>query len=84
MTYKKQVRFDPENLERLSNKGTSGDDADSAFKKLLDQDDDIDRILLGEEPQTDRLKLVVKKFTKDKEVLNKKLKECEEKKEAEK
>lgn len=65
MAVKKQVRFDQENLSRLGKKGSSEDDADAAFKKLLDQDDDIDRILiLGEEPQTEKLKLLKKKWCK--------------------
>lgn len=64
----KQVRFDEENIRRLSTKGSSGDDADSAFKKLLDQDDDIDRILIfDEEPQTEKLKILKRKWKKNQE-----------------
>lgn len=60
---KKQVRFNRENLDRLGNKGSSEDDADSAFKKLLDQDDDIDRVLmLDEEPETEKLKMLKRKW----------------------
>lgn len=62
---KKQVRFNEENIKRLGKKGTSEDNADSAFKKLLDQDDDIDRILMfDDEPQTEKLKLLKRKWKK--------------------
>jgi len=62
---KKQVRFEDDNLRRLGKKGSSEDDSDSAFRKLLDQDDDIDRILIfGEEPQTEKLKLLKRKWIK--------------------
>lgn len=65
MVVKKQVRFDQENLDRLGKKGTSEDDADSAFKKLLDQDDDLDRILIfDDEPQTEKLKMLKRKWKK--------------------
>lgn len=65
MTIKKQVRFDQENLVRLGKKGSSEDDADSAFKKLLDQDDDLDRILIfDDEPQTEKLKMLKRKWKK--------------------
>lgn len=61
---KKQVKFDPENLARLGKKGTCEDDRDTAFKKLLDQDDDIDRMLMfDEEPRTEKLKLLKRKLT---------------------
>ena len=65
MAVKKQVRFNSDNLNRLGKKGSSEDDADAAFKKLLDQDDDIDRILMFDgEPQTERLKLLKRKWMK--------------------
>jgi hypothetical protein len=65
MAVKKQVRFDSDNLKRLGKKGSSEDDADAAFKKLLDQDDDIDSVLIfDEEPQTEKLKLLMRKWTK--------------------
>lgn len=65
MAVKKQVRLDQDNLKRLGKKGTSDDNADSAFKTLLDQDDDLDRILIfDEEPQTDKLKMLKRKWKK--------------------
>jgi len=65
MAVKKQVRLDQNNLKRLGKKGTSDDDADSAFKTLLDQDDDLDRILIfDEEPQTEKLKMLKRKWMK--------------------
>lgn len=66
---KKQVRFSEENLKRLGKKGVSEDDADAAFKKILDQDDDIDRMLIfDEEPRTEKLKMLKEKWSKKKEV----------------
>lgn len=53
---KKQVKFDPENIARLGKKGTCEDDKDSAFKKLLDLDDDVERCLKGREPETEKLR----------------------------
>jgi hypothetical protein len=61
---KKQVKFDPENIERLGNKGTSRDTLDDAFRKLLDQDDDIDRCLEGGEPQTEKLQKLKRRWCK--------------------
>jgi len=66
---KKQVRFSEDNLNRLGKKGTSEDDADNAFKKLLDQDDDIDRMLIfDEEPKTEKLKMLKEKWSKKTEI----------------
>jgi len=60
---KVQVKFNPDNLARLGKKGTCEDDRDAAFKKLLDQDDDIDAILmLDEEPKTEKLKMLKRKW----------------------
>jgi len=62
---KKQVRFREQNVERLGTKGTCTDDLDSAFEKLLNLDDDIKRVLMfDEEPQTEELKLIKRKWTK--------------------
>ena len=62
---KKQVRFSKENITRLGKKGSSEDDADGAFKKLLDLDDDLDRVLmLDDDPQTEKLKLLKRKWCK--------------------
>lgn len=64
---KKQVRFSEVNINRLGKKGTSEDDADNAFRKLLDQDDDIDRMLIfDDEPQTEKLKMLKEKWSKTK------------------
>lgn len=66
---KKQVRFSEDHLKRLGKKGASEDDADAAFKKLLDQDDDINRALMcDEEPETEKLKILKKKWGKDKKI----------------
>lgn len=60
---KMTVKLDPENLTRLGKKGTCEDDRDTAFRKLLDQDDDLDRMLIfDEEPQTEKLKLLKQKW----------------------
>lgn len=59
---KKQVKFDPENLKRLEDKGTCKDDKDSAFRKLLDLDDDVNRCMEGEEPQTEKMKKLRRKW----------------------
>jgi len=60
---KVQVKFNPDNLTRLGKKGTCEDDRDTAFKKLLDQDDDLDAILMfDEEPKTEKLKMLKRKW----------------------
>jgi hypothetical protein len=59
---KKQVKFDPENIERLGNTGTSKDNLDSAFCKLLDLHDDVKQCLEGEEPQTEEMKKLRSKW----------------------
>ena len=61
---KKQVKFDPENIERLGNTGTSKDNLDSAFCKLLDLHDDVNRCIEGEEPQTEKLQKLKEKWCK--------------------
>jgi hypothetical protein len=61
---KKQVKFDIENLARLGDKGTCKDDRDSALKKLLDLDDDVNRCLEGEEPQTEKMQKLKRKWCK--------------------
>ena len=61
---KKQVKFDPENIERLGNTGTSKDTLDTAFRKLLDLHDDVKRSIEGEEPHTEELKKLKSKWGK--------------------
>ena len=61
---KKQVKFDPENIKRLGQKGTCEDDKDSAFRKLLDLDDDVERCLKGKEPETAKLKELKERWEK--------------------
>jgi len=51
--------------DRIGKKGTCKDTFSDIIIQMLDQDDDIDRILMfGEEPQTDKLKLLKRKWTK--------------------
>jgi hypothetical protein len=61
---KKQVKFDPGNIQRLGKKGTCEDDKDSAFRKLLDLDDDVERCLRGNEPETEKIKELKEKWKK--------------------
>ncbi len=61
---KKQVKFAITNLNRLNKKGTCEDDKDSAFEKLLDLDDDVNRCLEGEEPQTEKMQRLKRKWYK--------------------
>lgn len=61
---KKQVKFDHGNLKRLEDKGTCKDDRDSAFEKLLDLDDDVNRCIEGEEPQTEKMQKLKRKWCK--------------------
>ena len=52
---KKQVKFKPENLERLGNTGVTKYTLDDALEMLLNLEDDIKRCLEGEEPTTEAL-----------------------------
>jgi hypothetical protein len=58
----KPVRFSSGNIERLGNTGTSKDNLDSAFRKLLDLHEDVKRCLGGEEPQTEEMKKLRSKW----------------------
>lgn len=62
---KKQVKFKPENLERLGNTGVTKYTLDDALEMLLNQDDDLNRMLIfDEEPQTEKLKALKQKWCK--------------------
>lgn len=50
--------------ERVGKKGTSGNTYSDVIIQLLDIDDDIERILLDEEPQTEKLKMLKRKWKK--------------------
>ncbi len=61
----KPVRFSVKNLERLGKTGTSEDTADSALEKLLDLEEDVNRVLMwGEGPKTEKLKQLIEKIRK--------------------
>lgn len=60
----KQVRFDPDNIARLANQGIIGDTLDTAFKKVLDLAEDVQRSIEGEEPQTEKLQKLKNKWCK--------------------
>jgi len=64
---KKQVKFKPENLERLGNTGVTKFTLDDALEMLLDLDDDVQRCIEGEEPQTERLQKLKRKWCKKQE-----------------
>ncbi len=64
MAVKKQVRFNQENIDRLENTGVCKDELDDAFKRLLDLNDDVRRCIEGEEPQSEELKKLKRKWTK--------------------
>jgi hypothetical protein len=61
---KKQVKFDPENIERLGKQGTSKDTLDMAFAKVLDIVEDVRRCMEGEEPHTEELQKLKRKWCK--------------------
>jgi len=70
---KKQVRFSEVNIKRLENTGVCKDDLDSAFEKLLDMYDDIMRVLMfDDEPDTELVKLLKKKWCRKVEVIESK------------
>ena len=61
---KKQVKFKPENLERLGNTGVTKYTLDDALEMLLNLEDDIKRCLEGEEPTTEALIKLKRKWCK--------------------
>jgi hypothetical protein len=61
---KKQVKFDPENIERLGNTGVTKYTLDDALKMLLDLDEDVQRCIEGGDPQTEKLKKLKRKWCK--------------------
>jgi hypothetical protein len=62
---KRQVKFKPENLDRLGNTGVTKYTLDDALEMLLNQEDDINSILMfDEEPHTEKLKALKKKWGK--------------------
>lgn len=60
----KQVRFNPEHLVRLGKQGTAEDTLDSAFAKVLDIAEDVQRCIEGDEPQTEKIQKLKKKWCK--------------------
>jgi hypothetical protein len=57
-------RISDENLERMKDIGRMGDSVNKLIGKLLDIVEDLDRCLEGEEPETEKLQKLKRKWTK--------------------
>jgi hypothetical protein len=62
----KPVRFEADKIERLGKQGTAEDTLDTAFGKVLDLVEEIDKILIyNEEPKNEKLRALKRRWCKD-------------------